>query len=320
MSAVVFEDTSVELQEGESVLEGLLRQGFDIPNGCRAGACQSCMMVAAEGKIPEQASKGLSPAQSKLNYFLSCQCHPEEALKVSRCSEALGTIKGKVIEKEFLNDAVLRLRLSADLDYLPGQYVTLWKDDNLARSYSLASHNSEEAFLEFHIKCVTDGAFSGWVANEVSVGDEIGIQGPLGTCVYTASSDQPLLLAGIGTGLAPLYGILKDAMQSGHTGAIDLVVAGKSDSSFYLVDELQAIAAEYSNVTLHWLAQELETSNSVFHEADVYQYVSQKFADMKGYKVFLCGAESFVKKLRKKCFLAGAGMSDIAADVFLAAS
>jgi hypothetical protein len=39
--------------------------------------------------------------------------------------------------------------------------------------------------------------------------------------------------------------------------------------------------------------------------------------NMKGYRVFLCSAESFTTKMRKLCFLTGAGMRDISADAFI---
>ena len=327
MTQVVFEDATLKLDEGESLLDGLLRSGHEIAHGCKAGVCHSCLVAVDEGTAPAASQKGLNDAQTALGYMLSCQCHPEDEIKVKRVDAAGQLIPAEVIEKEWLNEQVIRLRLKAKLDYQPGQYVTLWKDASLARSYSLASlpdssseDCSDDNELEFHIKVIEDGQFSQWVAKELSVSDSLSLQGPLGKCFYTAHADQALLLAAIGTGLAPIYGILKDALNQGHHGPIDLVIGAKQASNLYLVDELKAIADQHSNVSLHFVVQSLEAEASDLHQGDIYEYCQNTCPDMKGFKVYLCGADSFVKKLRKQCFLSGAGMGDIAADVFLPAS
>ena len=50
----------------------------------------------------------------------------------------------------------------------------------------------------------------------------------------------------------------------------------------------------------------------------IYDYVKDNFSEvLKESKVYLCGAESFVKKMRRQCFMSGASMSNIKADVFL---
>ena len=47
--------------------------------------------------------------------------------------------------------------------------------------------------------------------------------------------------------------------------------------------------------------------------------VSRFWPELGGWRIFLCGAESFTRKARRQCFLAGAGMRDISVDSFLAA-
>lgn len=315
MTSVAFEGNQCGVADGESVLDSLIRNGHDIPSGCRAGVCQACIMVVDAGDIPAPAQKGLSAAQIALNQFLSCQCKPAQPVAVRRASMAATRVEGTVVEKCWLNEQVLRLRLEATLDYIPGQYVTLWKDSRVARSYSLASHPDQDDFLEVHIKHIPGGKFSSWASGELGVGDSLGIQGPLGQCIYTATAGQPLLLAAIGTGLAPIYGILRDALAKGHSGPIDLVAGASSTAGFYLVDELQQLAEAHPGLNVHFVAQQADPGFAV--EADIYQYCKQAWPDMKGVRVLLCGADSFVRKMRKQCFLGGASMADISADVFL---
>ena len=116
----------------------------------------------------------------------------------------------------------LRLRPEGSFDYQPGQYVQLRRPDGLARSYSLASL-PREGWLELHVRRVTDGRMSSWIFDELHVGGRLELRGPFGDCHYEPGRpEQPLLLAGLGTGLAPLYGIARDALESGHTGPVQL--------------------------------------------------------------------------------------------------
>jgi NAD(P)H-flavin reductase len=318
MVEIVYQQETIALDQDELVLDALTRHGHAIPFGCRGGACQSCLMVAETGAIPEAAQAGLSDAQKKLNYFLSCQCHPEQDMSVRLPNQGALQVDGEVLEKTFLTDQVVRLRVKSELEYHPGQYVNLWRDSTLARSYSLASVPEQEDFLEFHIKLAENGQFSEWLKSDVEVGTQLGVQGPMGQCIFSAQPDQPLLLAGISTGLAPLYGILRQALTEGHQGPIHLLLAARSANGFYLVEELHKLAEQYSNVQLHFICQEHNTEFAT--QDDVYAYAKTHFADMKGWRVFLCGAESFVKKMRKHCFLSGASMPNISADSFVASS
>jgi NAD(P)H-flavin reductase len=317
MSNITFEDQTIEVGQDDLVLDALIRHGHTIPFGCRGGVCQSCLMIADSGAIPAAAQNGLNDAQKKLNYFMSCQCHPECDMSVRLPGASALQVKGEVIDKTFLTDQVIRLRVKADLQYEPGQYVNLWRDDTLARSYSLASLPHQEDFLEFHIKLAENGQFSGWLAEEVEVGTELGVQGPMGECIFSASADQPILMAGISTGLAPLYGIVRQALSEGVKSPIHLLLAARVGSGFYLTEALQALAAQYDNLHLHFVCQ--DEAPDYAQQEDVYNYCKAHFAELKNWRVFLCGAESFVKKMRKHCFLSGASMRDISADSFVAA-
>lgn len=322
---VSFENQTIALAKGESLLDGLTRTGNSIPSGCRLGACQACMMVMTEGEPSSASQQGLSAPQRALQYVLSCQCKPDGPVSVGRLSLASQQVQGIVLTKDWLKPNVLRLRVKAELNYRAGQYVTLWQGEELARSYSLASVPSIDDYLEFHIKHVPGGALSPRLCHGLQVGDAIGIQGPLGQCFYTARPEQALLLIGIGTGLAPLVGILRDALHQGHTGPIALIVGGVNSANFYLQQTLVAMAEAHEQLTVQFIAQTLEPAlaenlSSQTLEGDLYQFCHENYPDLKDYRVFLCGAESFVKKMRKQCFLDGAAMSDISADAFLSFS
>ena len=52
MSRVQCDGRPVEVGDGESLLEAVLRAGVPLPHSCRVGACQSCLVKATTGTPP----------------------------------------------------------------------------------------------------------------------------------------------------------------------------------------------------------------------------------------------------------------------------
>ncbi|MEM7203143.1 MAG: FAD-binding oxidoreductase [Planctomycetota bacterium] len=146
---------------------------------------------------------------------------------------------------EQVADDVARLRLlpTKPFAYRPGQYVDVLHTDGAARSYSLASLPTD-GVLELHVRRLPKGHVSGWL-HERQPGDTITVRGPFGQCYYLPDPPtQKLLLAGAGTGLAPLLGIVRDALQQGHAGPIDLIHGGLRPERLYLRQELRELGHE----------------------------------------------------------------------------
>ncbi|MCU7918260.1 MAG: 2Fe-2S iron-sulfur cluster binding domain-containing protein [Candidatus Thiodiazotropha sp. (ex Dulcina madagascariensis)] len=322
MAVIRYAGRSFSVAEGESVLETLLSANYEIPNSCRAGVCQSCVMQLVDGEIDPSAQKGLKDSWQAQDLFLACRCHPDQDLEIRLPAVDHIRVGCQVTGHDRLSGGILRLRLrpESQFDYRPGQYVTLWRDTTLGRSYSLASVpvlDGDE--LEFHIKRFSNGRLSSWLCDCVNVGDRIALQGPGGYCFYTGNdAEQDLLLAGAGTGLAPLYGILRDALQRGHTGQIHLYHGAVDIEGLYLHETLQELAATHQN--LHYHPCTLNEPPGRCHDVRVEnlnQLLSRERSGLQGWKVYLCGPDEFVKKQRQHCFLAGAGLKDIYADAFI---
>ena len=312
---------AVSIKNDESVLDALLDAGFDIPFGCQSGVCQSCVMQASSS-IPAEAQKGLKKTDQEKGYFLSCSCYPSEDIHVGHTQSPAQKMVGEVLEKQLVNQSILKLRFKADMGYKPGQFINLWRNDQIVRSYSLASTPESDNFMECHIKHIADGAFSDWAVNHLEVGDKLEVQGPLGNCFYALSDrTQPILLAGIGTGLAPLYGILRDALAKGHTGNITVLIGGKSSENFYMIDELQSLVKKHVNLCVIFIAQDALSQACqpplISRQGSIYDEVKYRFNSLKNTAVYLCGAESFVKKMKKNCYLMDADLQEIYADAFV---
>lgn len=307
----------------ETVLEGLERHGVSVPNSCRSGVCQSCLMQASDGVIPPAAQKGLKEALKARRYFLACICRPAGALSIHPADHAAQRARATIRAVQKLSHDVARVLLAYEppFEYFPGQFINVVRSDGLTRSYSLANIRriaaTEEDLLELHVRRIADGRMSTWFHDDVKNGERIEIRGPQGDCFYvTGRREQPILLAGTGTGLAPLYAIARDALQQGHSGPIRLYHGALGAAGLYLVNELLELGALYSNFSyIRCLVSGVEEPGVRVGPID--QVILMDNPQLTGWRAFLCGNPDLVSLLRKSVFLAGVQMKEIYSDAFV---
>lgn len=310
MPEIRYQERLYPVAPGQSVLDALLTAGVEAAHSCKTGVCGACMMQATSGTVPERARYGLKDSWQRQGYFLPCVCLPDSDLTIARADGA-ATCAASIGAVERLSPDVVRVRLVCDtaLESRAGQYVSLVLGGKLARCYSIAGI-SEERELELHVRRVPGGQMSGWLHDEAQPGDRAEITGPYGDCFYVAGQpEQPLLLAGTGTGLAPLYGVIRDALRQGHTGPIHLFHGAATEGGLYLVNELRQMAETHTN---------FEYTPAVLQkDGPIENVLLARLPRLSGWRAFVCGGPAAVQVLRKKIFLAGAASRDIYADAFL---
>jgi NAD(P)H-flavin reductase len=276
-------------------------------------------MRACAGSVPARAQAGMKDSWKMRGYFYSCSCVPESDLQLASVESELRR-SAEILSLQLLSSDVMQVRLGTEepLDFRSGQYVTLVRD-SVARSYSIASL-PDDGSIELHVRKISGGRMSGWLHDEARAGDRVSLIGPSGDCFYIGGrEDQPLLLAGTGTGLAPLYGIVRDALTKGHHGPIHLFHGAADAARLYLVDELTELAAQYSN--LQYIPAVLEgTEQTGFAVGPIDDVIRRRLPNLKGWRGFVCGGPRTVQTLKKKLFLAGMASRDIYSDAFVPAS
>ena len=125
------------------------------------------------------------------------------------------TFKGTVIVKKALTDSVLFLQFNVPdtFTFKAGQFVSLkMTSDGVTKmkSYSICNAPSQQGTLCLCVKIV-DGGFDSEIFKKTNVGDTFEIRGPFGHFVFHEddSSDDHWFL-GAGTGVVPLYSMLKE--------------------------------------------------------------------------------------------------------------
>jgi CDP-4-dehydro-6-deoxyglucose reductase len=317
---LVYQGRAIELGPNESALDALERDGAAIPHSCRAGACQACLMRVVSGECPPGSQTGLRDALRVSGFVLACQAVPTADLELAPAGEVAGAVRATIAATERIAPDVARVELepATVLSFRAGQFVTLFRADGLARSYSLASL-PDEPRLELHVRVLPKGRMSQWLGDAACVGADVELRGPSGACFYVPERrDDPLLLAGTGTGLAPLWGIARDALARGHSGPIRVVHGARTRDGLYLTAELRALARRHDNVRYEPSVLDGEPAPDL-HVGPIDDVVLRGSSALAGHRVYLCGDPTFVRRLQKKAFLGGARLSDIAADAFVTA-
>jgi ring-1,2-phenylacetyl-CoA epoxidase subunit PaaE len=64
------------VQEGESLLETVLRSRADAPYACKGGVCGTCRAFLVSGEVRMDRNFALEPEETDAGYVLACQSHP----------------------------------------------------------------------------------------------------------------------------------------------------------------------------------------------------------------------------------------------------
>jgi ferredoxin-NADP reductase len=125
----------------------------------------------------------------------------------------------------------LRLALDPWTPHLPGQHyvVRLTAPDGYTaqRSYSIASPPEDAGEIELTVDRLPDGEVSPYLCDEVAVGDELEVRGPIGGW-FTWHGESPALLVGGGSGVVPLVAMLRHRRRAVPAAEMVLVASFRS--------------------------------------------------------------------------------------------
>jgi ferredoxin-NADP reductase len=122
--------------------------------------------------------------------------------------------------------------------------IRLTADDGYQaeRAYSIASAPGEP--LTITVERLDDGEVSPYLTEEVRVGDELEVRGPIGGYfVWEPTLSEPLLLAAGGSGIVPLRSMLRLRSRAGSQVPVRLLYSSRSLDDVIYRAEIDAAAA-----------------------------------------------------------------------------
>ena len=301
--------------QDETLLEAALRQGINLPYGCKNGACGSCKGKVLEGKVShgQHSESALSKADETSGGILFCCSHPQSDLLIeAREVQGAGDIairkvpcRVNTISKPSSDVAILKLQLPAAerFQFLAGQYIEFLLKDGQRRAYSIANSPDQEGPLELHIRHLPGGVFTDFVFGvsnpALKEKDILRFEGPLGSFFLREDSKKPIIFLAAGTGFAPIKSIIEQMQSKKIDRSIRLYWGGRRPSDLYLSDlcktwEKEIPNFQYIPVISDGLPEDAWRGRTGF----VHEAVIEDHPNLKDFQVYACGAPVMVNAAR----------------------
>jgi NAD(P)H-flavin reductase/hemoglobin-like flavoprotein len=165
-------------------------------------------------------------------------------------------------ERRTIDTAVLHVRTTPPLRYLPGQAISLEceRRPRLWRFYSPANAPRPDGKVELHVRARDGGPVSTALVRLTQVGDVLRLGPPVGHLALDTDSDRDLLIVAGGTGLAPAKALIDQVAQHGPPRRVDLFVGARTEEAFYDRADLRRLDAEHAWLTITCAVSQDKTS------------------------------------------------------------
>jgi len=298
----------IPVDDGETLLEAALRAGFNMPYGCKNGACGACKGRILSGEVTHEEHSGsaLSKMEEANGYSLFCCAHPQGDVTIE-CREIQATkdiqirtlpCRVEKLEKVSHDVAVLSLKLPTNerLQFLAGQYIDIHTKDGKKRSFSLANAPHTDELVQLHIRHVAGGTFSDYVFNQMREREIFRFTGPLGSFFLREDSDKPIILLCSGTGFAPIKGMVEHAIHKKISRPMTLYWGARSRADLYMPELAEKWQAEVPGFKfIPVLSEPKEEDNWQGRTGFVHEAVLNDIAHLGNYQVYACGAPVMVE-------------------------
>jgi phenol/toluene 2-monooxygenase (NADH) P5/A5 len=252
---------TIEIREGQTILDACLREGIWLPHACGHGLCSSCKVTVSDGDVDLGS---ISP-------FALMEFEREEGLALACCATAQSDITieadididddakcypvqdfvGRVSRIENLTPDIKGVWIALEGDgitFQPGQYINLnIPGVERPRAFSLANPASQKGEVELHIRLVPGGQGSSYVHTQLAQGDSIGLSGPYGQFFVRKSRPGPTLFLAGGSGLSSPKSMIIDLLDEGWSDPITLIHGVRTEQDIFFGDLFRDLAQAHPN-------------------------------------------------------------------------
>lgn len=143
--------------------------------------------------------------------------------------------------------------------FYPGQYMTFEIPVNgmTPRSYTLSGSAARPYRVEITTKRVPGGPGSNWLHDNMLVGKEIHVAGPMGDFTTDATTERKRLFISAGSGITPMMSMTRTACDLSEPSDLHFVHAARSPQDLIFRRELELLASQNANLKV---ALTVETS------------------------------------------------------------
>jgi ferredoxin-NADP reductase len=191
---------------------------------------------------------------------------------------------------------------SAPFSFRAGQHVevrlTAPDGYRAQRAYSIASAPEDRNSIELAIEKLATGEVSPFFHEVAQVGDEIELRGPIGGhFVWQSADGGPILLAGAGSGVAPLMSMIRHHARQRSNVPVLLLLSARSWEDVIFRDELLSLDAKKGafrlvlTITRETPRREVDNSRRIDTQM-IAEVLKRMASPLK--RAFVCGSNPFV--------------------------
>jgi phenol/toluene 2-monooxygenase (NADH) P5/A5 len=294
----------IEVEEGQTILQAALRQGVWLPFACGHGTCATCKVQVLDGDVEVGAA---SP-------FALMDIERDEGKVLACCATVQSdvTIEADIdVDPDFLGYPVadfhatvtaivelsptikgVHLRLDRPMAFQSGQYVNLELPGiDGSRAFSLANPPGQTGEVELHVRLVEGGAATGYIHQQLKVGEQLQLSGPYGQFFVRGSQPGDLIFIAGGSGLSSPQSMILDLLEQGDSRQITLFQGARNVAELYNRELFEGLAHEYANFTyVPALSQANDDPSWRGFKGFVHDAAKAHFdGRFGGHKAYLCG-------------------------------
>jgi len=198
------------------------------------------------------------------------------------------------------------------LKYKPGQFLTIHVPINNKihkRAYSFSSNPYTDKDLKITIKRVEEGLVSNYIHDNLKIGDKLKVDKPTGSFFIVPevkTTKQYILFAG-GSGITPIFSILKSILTKEKNSKILLIYANQTIDAIIFHDEISALENQYPNNLFveHIISSNNDTEKSNYHDGFLTKplldniFNNRKLKYKEDHVYMICGPFGYMEKVKE---------------------
>ncbi|MDH4283742.1 MAG: CDP-6-deoxy-delta-3,4-glucoseen reductase [Gallionellaceae bacterium] len=320
---------TIEAKPGETILEAALRQDIHLPYTCRDGACGNCKGTLLHGTVSYRAyqESALTEQERLAGKTLFCcaipqsdleiEYHEDEKLKLIPVKQLKCSVHKMVRVAPEIMMLYLQLPQGTGIQFLAGQFIDVLLEDGSRRSFSFANAPHDYEFIQLHIRHIPGGKFTTHVFTQMKEGDELSIEGPLGSFYVREDSEKPMIFVAGATGFAPVKSMLEHMFFTGSKRRMQLYWGVRKREDLYMADLPGQWQKEHDNFEFIPVLSDAgpedkwEGRTGLVHEA-----ILQDHPDLSGFQVYACGSVHMVQAARPSFLAKGLPEDACFSDAF----
>jgi ferredoxin-NADP reductase len=196
--------------------------------------------------------------------------------------------------------------------HVAGQHVdlrlTAADGYSAVRSYSIASAPSSDGRIELTIERLQNGEVSPYLTQQVMVGDELEVWGPIGGWfVWHPEETGPIQLVAGGSGIVPLMAMIRSRVSGGSTAPFRLLYSVREPGATFYRDELRALSSQSDSVVVSYAYTRVTPKDwpRPAGRIDVELIASGTWPSKLRPSTYVCGPTSFVENATELLIAAG---------------